>query len=188
MDWREIQGIGRVALGQFSPGEVAGITGLSADLQRVWRRRGHLPARTGSHASFDARDVAALAVRHDLARMGFAPPDTVEIGRLAAPIVLYFALLSSDGAAHLQGRFKRIAQITQRLTDDEKLAMVISEVRKPWRYVLITDPPAWEFVGDAAATLSEERFPAMLVLDLALIGQRLVIENPKPLFLIDVAG
>lgn len=188
MDWREIQGVGRVALGQFSPGEVASITGLSADLQRVWRRRGHLPARSGSHASFDARDVAAIAVRHDLTRMGFAPPDTVEIGRLSAPIVLYFALLSSDGAAHLQGGFKRIAEITQRLIDDETLAMLISEVRKPRRYVLITEPPAWEFVDDAAATLSEERFPAMLVLDLALIGQRLVTQNPKPLFLIDVAG
>lgn len=120
--------------------------------------------------------------------MGFAPPDTVEIGRLSAPIVLYFALLSSDGAAHLQGGFKRIAEITQRLTDDERLAMLISEVREPRHYVLITEPPAWEFVDDAAATLSEESFPAMLVLDLALIGQRLVTQNPKPLFLIDVAG
>lgn len=188
MDWREIRGVGRVALGQFSPREVASMTGLSTELQRVWRRRGHLPARSGSHARFDARDVAAIAVRHDLTRMGFAPPDTVEIGRLSASIVLYFALLSSDGAAYFQGSFKRIAEITQRLVDDSEMAMLIAEVTEERRYILISDPPAWEFVDDAAAVLSDERYTAMLLLDLAMIGRRLIADNPKPLFLIDVAG
>lgn len=88
MDWREIQGVDRVELSQFSPGEVASMTWLSAALQRACVGGGRLPVRTGSHDSFVARDVAAFAVQYDLTRTGFALPDMVEIGRLSAPIGL----------------------------------------------------------------------------------------------------
>lgn len=186
MVWSEVERPKHVALAEFSPGEVARITGLSTNLQRVWRRRGHLPARSAGYASFDARDLAALAVRHDLTRMGFAPPDTVEIGRMAAKTVLYFALLSSRGASCVQGEF--VGEMIKHQAIDQALAIVITEVIDPRRYVLITDPPAWEFVDDAAAALSQERCSALLILDLALIGQRLVARNTKPLFLIDVAS
>lgn len=60
MDWRKIQSVGRVALNQFSPEEVARMTGLSVELRRVWWRRGHLPARSESRASFDAREWRPL--------------------------------------------------------------------------------------------------------------------------------
>jgi len=40
MDWQDIRGVGRVALNHFSAKEVAAATGLSTELQRVWRRRG----------------------------------------------------------------------------------------------------------------------------------------------------
>lgn len=188
MDWQDIDGVGRVALNHFSAKEVAAATGLSTELQRVWRRRGHLPSCGEGRASFDSNEVAAIAVRHDLTRFGFAPPETIEIGRLAGPIVLYFALLTSDGAANLSGGLKRIAEISQRFAQDDRIAELISGVQRPKRFIWSSNPPELDFVDDAASNLSEERFPVMLVLDLALIGQRLVTQNPKPLFLIDVAG
>ena len=188
MDWRDIDGVGRVALNHFSAKEVAAATGLSTELQRVWRRRGHLPACGEGRASFDSSEVAAIAIRHDLTRFGFAPSDTFEIGRLAAPIVLYFALLTSAGAAHLSGGFKRLAEISQQFSQDDKIAELISGVLQPRRYLWSDNPPALDFVDDAASNLSDEHYPAMLVIDLAVIGRRLVTDNPKPLFLIDVAG
>jgi len=186
MDWRDIKGMGRVGLNDFSPGDVAAMTGLSTDLQRVWRRRGHLPARSESRASFDARDVAAIAVRHELARMGFSPPDTVEIGIKAAPLVLFYALLSGDGAADLRGGLKRLAEIAERFAQDEKVAKSISGVDHPYRYLWSSSPPMIEFVDDACAMLSADRFSAMLVLDLAVIGHQLVANSPKALFTIEV--
>lgn len=112
--------------------------------------------------------------------MDFAPPDTVEIGRQAAPIVLYHALFSSDGAADLRGGFRRIAGIAERFAGDEEMALLISEVTERRRHIWSSDPPTLEFVKEAAVTLSEECFPAMLVSDLAVIGRRLVTDNPKP--------
>lgn len=187
-NWRDIDEVGRVAPNHFTPGEVAAMSGLSQDLQRVWRRRGHLPPRAEGHATFDARDVAGIAVRHELARLGLAPVDTAKYGIEAAPIVLYFALLSSDGAADLRGGLKRIAKVAQRLANDDHVAKLISEVERPHRYIWSASPPTLEFADDFGAILLAESFPAMLVLDLAVIGRRLVANNPKPLFLIDVAG
>ena len=66
--------------------------------------------------------------------------------------------------------------------------MLVAEVTNERRYILSSDPPALEFVEDAPAVLSTERFSAMLVLDLAVIGRKLVADSPKPLFLIEVAG
>lgn len=97
-------------------------------------------------------------------------------------------MLCSDGAADLSGGFKKIAEIAQKFAQDVELALLISEVTEQRRYILSSDPPTVEFVDDAAAILSEERFPAMLVIDLAVVGRRLVTDNPKPLFLIDLAG
>lgn len=188
MDWQDIDGVGRVALNHFSAKEVAAATGLSTELQRVWRRRGHLPSCGEGRASFDSNEVATIAVRHDLTRFGFSPPETIEIGRLSGPIVLYFALLTSAGAANLRGDLKRVADISQRFAQDDEMARIIARVQRPRRFLFSSHPPELDFVDDAAATLSEERFPAMLILDLALIGQRLVTQNTKPLFLIDVAG
>lgn len=188
MDWRDIEGVGRVAFNQFSPKEVAAITGLSTDLQRVWRRRGHLSACEHVRASFNASELAEIAVRYDLTRFGFAPPDTANIGQSVAPTVLYFALLTDIGAADLRGGFKRIAETAQRFSKDDEMARLISGVEDVPRYLRSIDPPKLELLHDVCASLSEEQSSAMLVVDLALIGQRLVSDNPKPLFLIDMGG
>lgn len=188
MDWQDIAGVGRVTMSRFSAKEVDATTGLSTELQRVWRRRGHLPSCGEGRASFDSNEVAAIAVRHELARFGFAPSDTIEVGRLACPIVLYFALLTSAGAINLRGDRKRVAEVSQRFAQDDEMARAIARVQWPRRYLCSSDPPALDFVDDAATVLSDERFPAMFVLDLALIGQRLVAQNAKPLFFVDVDG
>lgn len=188
MDWRDIEGVGRVAFNQFSPSEVASITGLSTDLQRVWRRRGHLSACENARASFDASELAEIAVRYDLSRFGFAPPETTNIGKSAFPIVLYFALLTNTGAADLRGGFKRIAMTAKRFSNDDEMARLISGVEDTPRYLRSIDPPKLGLLHDACASLSEENSSAMLLVDLAIIGQRLVRNNPKPLFLIDIGS
>ncbi len=188
MDWQDIAGVGRVTMSRFSAKEVDATTGLSTELQRVWRRRGHLPSCGEGRASFDSSEVAAIAVRHELTRFGFAPHETIEIGRLAGPLVLYFALLTSAGAVNLRGDLKLVAGLSQRFAQDDEIARRVAGVQCPRRFICSSHPPEIDFVDDASAILSEERFPAMLIVDLALIGQRLVTQNTKPLFLIDIPG
>lgn len=187
MEWRNIDGVGRVAFNQLSPRELAQATGLSADLQRVWRRRGHLPVRNQSRAVFDAEDVAAIMVRYELSKLGVAPGDASLVSDVAAPILLYFVLLSSDFAFDIRGGLKRWAEIAEQFEEDDDIARRISGVSHAPRYLWSANLPEFQFVEDFAAILLAERYPAMLLLDLAVVGGNLAANSPKPLFLIDVA-
>lgn len=188
MNWTEVEGVGRVTLNTFSPGELEVATGLGADMQRVWRRRGHLPARDGGRASFDAREAAAIAVRLELARFGVPPSDTISAGDRAAGAVLHSALLSKSQTAELRGPFADVARVAKRLADDDRLADSITGSNGGSRYLWGSSPSTLEFIDDFATMISEERFAAMLVLDLTVIGVHLADRASKPLFLIDVDG
>lgn len=188
MDWTEVEGVGRVAFNAFSPGELEIATGLTADLQRVWRRRGHLPARDGGRASFDAREAAAIAVRLELARFGVSPSDTTSIGDDAAGTVLHSALLSRSRAAEVRGLFSEVARVAASFDDDDRLAGAVTGASGGGRYLWASSPSHLEFVDDIASMISEERFSAMLLLDLTVVGVRLADRAPKPLFIIDVGG
>jgi hypothetical protein len=187
MDWRIIPGIGRSAFAHFSPGELAAATGLSADLQRVWRRRGHLPARSQSRAVFDSIDAAEISVRYELSKMGVAPTETARLGEDIARLVLYYGLLSNDTAASVHGGLKRLGQIAGQFEADDEIARRISGTDSRWRYIWSPAPPALDLVDDFGAILSAERYAAMLVLDLAVIGSNLAVNSPKPLFVVDVS-
>lgn len=186
MEWSEVRGVGRVAFNVFSPGELEAATGLTADLQRVWRRRGHLPAREGARSSFDAREAAAIAVRLELARFGVAPSETMELGEAAAATVLHSALLSRSSAAEVRGAFDRVAQVAASFVEDDRIATAVTGADGGGRYLWGQMPSQFEFAKDIAPIISEDRIAAMLVLDLTVIGIRLADRAPKPLFLIDV--
>jgi hypothetical protein len=187
MDWKSVKGVGNVALNEFTPAEVAAMTGLGADLQRVWRRRGQLLAPSEGQAGIDAEEVAAVAVRYSLSKFGFSPSDTILISREAAPHVLFYALLSDSGAADVRGPLKRIAEMASRFDEDERVAMAISGVSEAVTHLCSVGPPKVGFANDAAKMLAEERYPELLSVDLALIGHKLINATTKPLFLIDVS-
>ena len=60
---------------RYSPAETASISGVSADVQREWRRRGLMPferATSGTQewTSFDLKEVAALTIMRILSECG----------------------------------------------------------------------------------------------------------------------
>ncbi|MDR6708373.1 hypothetical protein J2X73_002752 [Novosphingobium sp. 1748] len=186
MEWRPLEGGGRVALNQFLPRELALATGLSTDLQRVWRRRGHLPEREEGFAHFNSVDVAAISVRYELSRMGVAPGDTARIGEEIARLVLYFALLSDDCVASVRGGLRRLTSMGAGYEEDDELAQRVSGVQDRRRYLWSAQPPQMALADDITPLLSQEQYSAMLHLDLVVIGKRLAENSPKPLFLIDL--
>jgi len=186
MDWTEVDGVGRVAMNSFSPRELEVATGLTADLQRVWRRRGHLPARDGGRASFDAREAAAIAARLELARFGVPPSDTISVGELVAGTILHSALLARSRAAEVRGPFSDMARVAASFADDDRLARAITGADCGGRYLWAQSPSQIKIINDVASLISEERFAAMLIVDLTVIGIQLADRAPKPLFLIDV--
>jgi hypothetical protein len=188
MEWIKVDGVGSVAFNVFSPGELEAATGLTADMQRVWRRRGHLPARDGGRASFDAREAAAIAVRLELARFGIPPSDTLDVGDKAAGTVLHSALLSRSQTAELRGPIADVARVAALLAVDDALADSITASNSGGRYLWASSLSRLEFVDDIATIISQERFAGITLLDLTVIGVHLADRASKPLFLIDVGG
>lgn len=61
----------KVEFNIFKPAEVEAMTGLSAELQRVWRRRDHLPKTLfNKHATFSTLDVAYIALLYRMTVVG----------------------------------------------------------------------------------------------------------------------
>jgi hypothetical protein len=48
------------------------------------------------------------------------------------------------------------------------------------------NPPELSFVDDFVTVIGQERYSGLLVLDLTVVGMKLVEMAPKPLFLINV--
>lgn len=71
------------------------ITGLSAETQRVWRRRGYLPANKG-HARFNVFDLAAIKFMAMLSEIGIGPDRSSAIAALGGDALASHALFAVD--------------------------------------------------------------------------------------------
>lgn len=79
----------------FSPAEAASLSGVSADLQRDWRRRSLIPASVGGRARFALDEVAGLYVMN--ACSALAPiAAAVPLSRTLAPDLAAYALGDGD--------------------------------------------------------------------------------------------
>ena len=187
MQWTQIDGVGRVAQNVFSPAELESATGLSVDMQRVWRRRGHIASNDGGRASFTAQEVAAVAVRQGLAKRGISPTETLRIGSEAAPKVLYSALISYGGAADVRGSFERVAAVAKEFSSTDRIATKLTGADGSGRYLWANLPPDFQFADDFAALLSGEQYSGFVLLDLVVIAKELVKRATKPLFFIELS-
>jgi hypothetical protein len=81
----------------FGAGDAARITGVSAALQRAWRRRGIINQRTpGRHARFGIRDLVELAVLKTLSNGGASVQRSMAlVGYAIWPITAHIEILSN---------------------------------------------------------------------------------------------
>lgn len=80
-------------LAEFTPGEAARISGVSATLQRDWRRRGYLRKEAGQ-ARFTSFDVAELMALNALAARSIGPQQATMVAKPCAVGILHAALSS----------------------------------------------------------------------------------------------
>lgn len=75
-------------LATFSAGDVERVTGVSAVLQREWRRRGFLPETApGQKARFNLFTMAELLVMQRLAEHGVGPASSVSVANMWGAVV-----------------------------------------------------------------------------------------------------
>lgn len=82
---------------EFSPAEVARITGLSQDQQRDWRRRGVLVMSVEGRAVFRSTNVAEVLVRKELQACGVPLTEAQGAVALATLTVVDFAAMWDGG-------------------------------------------------------------------------------------------
>ena len=153
------------------------MTGLTPDLQRVWRRRDQLPFYEVGANDFSISQVAEILVRYKLAVGGMPPSASKHAAKSAAPFVLWFAFATVDGACEVNGGTEDVERFIDGLRDggdalDDLAGTVEASVV---RYLVRTDGADPEFQQDAGDVLSAGGFVSIFVLDLAAAGEAMAL-------------
>lgn len=176
-----------MAFGQFSPKELAKISGLPSALQRVWRKRGYLPAQSGT-SIFTSLQVAEYAVRYSLGRYGLSPSETAAISSTAARTVLWYALLNHYGACEVRGELPDIEQFLSKFSADHQLAEALSGASAAQRFIVSTDGATPRLSDEDVKPADPGVHIAYLVVDLGAIAAKLTREAGKPLIIVNLGS
>lgn len=171
----------------FSASELTAITGIPLPLQRAWRSRDQLPGGSGKSALFTSRDVAEIFVRYQLSLNGIAPGDSEQIGKAAAQVILYFALLSCDGACEVRGPAEDNARFLYCFEHEEGVAYEIAEKPEVKGFLWRGDGGALSLVPDVQRWMDEKRFAANFFLDLEVAALRFGELAGRPLVSIEMS-
>lgn len=176
--------IGDFIFTEFSPSELAAATGLGIDMQRVWRKREHLPPSTSTRASFEAREVLAIAVRYELSKLGVSPRLTEKAAAMAAPAVLASMLLNSAKGVAVHGSIQQVAKVTAEMANSHDIACRISEDDGRYRFLWSCSPPEFELIEEISEITDRAEVVGHVMIALDALGIKLAERTPKPFVII----
>lgn len=127
-------------------------------------------------------------VGYDLSRLGVPPSETNEIGSAAAQIMLWFALLNSDGTCEVNGTHEDTSSFLEHFAEDERIASALTAEPKVRRYLWKGPDEKLSFTADIAKVIGAQDQRAMTFIDLERSAFDLAKRAGKPLFSIDVSG
>ncbi len=148
-----------------------------------------MPLRDGDPEPITARVVAEIYVRHQLGLGGLPPSESANISAEAAPIVLWFALLNTDGACAVVGPKNEVAEFIDQFVCNHKLASKLSGVspekasRFLYRYGGKGD---FHFAMDNGTVFRARKFTLLSVLDLEEIGNSIGYRAGRPLLTVEI--
>lgn len=179
------------AFAEFKPGEVQKLTGMAPALQRLWKKRGQMPLGVGNPEPITARVVAEIYVRHQLGLGGLPPSESANIAAEAAPIVLWFALLNTEGACAVEGPKNEVAGFIDQFAYNHQLATQISGIspEKAYRYLYrYGGKGSFQFAMDEKAVFGSSKFTLLSMLDLEEIGTLLGRRAGRPLMTVEISS
>jgi len=166
---------------------LAEVTGLSTELQRVWRRRDQLPVATGSPARFNAKDAAEVLVRYELSRNGLPPGESGALSAEVAPSVLWFALLSADGACEIFGEEATVTAFLEHFENSDEIARDIPGMGALSRFVWRADGGEMDITNDRQNMGEEGDYLSVFYMDLATAGVLLANRIGHPLVTVEMS-
>lgn len=171
---------------RLAPKDLAEVTGLSTELQRVWRRRSLLPAASGTRAHFSAGATAEILARYELSRHGVSPSDSSEIAKQIAPSILCNALLSADGACEVVGDEAEVGLFLKAFNESDAIACQIAGLDVPSMFAWRADGGPFQLAHDREEMGKEGDYLSVFYLDLATAGQMLADRLARPLVTVEV--
>lgn len=168
----------------YSPGELAQISGLSTDMQRVWRKRGQLPPLASGHARYQPMDVIEISIRYALSKLGVALSDVPPIGSLPVKAVIYHALLNSDGACELIGPASKIDAFMDEFRENHELAMAVAGNPSHSNYLILDDQDRVRVLDDPQHVF-DGMGASIIAIDLQVIAQRIMERGRKPIITVE---
>ena len=176
---------------QFTPAEAERITGLSADMQRTWRKRGLLPLKEGVRSTFDALELASMRVRVKLAKQGFPPSKHDALSDKFARIVLWHALMDVHQACEVRGEDDDVAAFRKEFEDGEAVIsrLVDISVEHVHQFWVALDSGEAEFQSDLTEFLTGERQDSEVgfFIDFLQVGRRLGRKAGRALVVVDTS-
>lgn len=167
----------------YTPGELERISGLGADMQRVWRRRGQLPTRGSGHARFTIAEVFEITLRVALARSGVAPGEPLPDLTTAASGAMFHAIFC-HGAVEVIGPATEVAHFLHIFQHDrgDLGSFLIGNPRQS-HFLVLNDRREIRVVDEPADIVGADE-ELNLVFNLVLLGARLVERGRKPVVIV----
>ncbi|WEK44901.1 MAG: MerR family transcriptional regulator [Candidatus Sphingomonas colombiensis] len=163
----------------YSAGDLAQISGLTQDMQRLWRKRGHLPEIGGGHARFTPNDVIMITIRYALSKLGVSPSQSPAIADIAIAGALFHAIISHAGACEVIGPAGDVDEFLSGFELDD-FASDLAGHPQQTNY-LVWDEDGDHRVIDRDEAIFDESTIFIAGVDLRVVGARLMIRGRKPI-------
>jgi hypothetical protein len=169
----------------YSPAELERISGLSTDMQRVWRRRGHLPPVASGHARFDPAQVIEISIRFALSKLGVSPTESRVIDEGAIAGALYHALLGHHGSCEVIGPPAEVDAFLD-VYEDRDLAFSLAGYPEASNYLIWDDEDGVRIVDDPQGVF-DQRTISTIAIDLTVVGAQMMERGRKPIVTLEAS-
>jgi hypothetical protein len=169
----------------YTPADLERISGLRTDMQRVWRRRGQLPALGSGHARFTISETVEITIRYALSKIGISPSELhLDLGD-ATRAAMAHAIFTHGGCEVIGPSEDVDAFLCQFAEDSGELGLSLVGNPERLHYLVVNEWHETRMVDDPEHLISDKD-ELNIVFNLPLIGARLVERGRKPVVTIRV--
>lgn len=168
-----------VKFSKFNAREFARIADMPEDLVRVWRSRGHIQAE-GRGAAYPANALAEAMLRHDLARHGIPPSESVDVGQDGAAKILALVMINYPVVCEVVGPAEAVSWLKQKYQSAGSLTDVLYGADVKDQLLVRLDGGLLRSMPAGAAELQKPGYRSALVFNLEGYAARLAEMAGKP--------
>ena len=170
----------------FDPEDIARVSGLSIDLQKLWRSRGVIPKKTGTRVRYSPSDAAKFTLVRIVQSNGCSQAQAIETGEKFKDLLLKLAMLDGEGAVAIVGTPPFVTAFLKSWENSEELSGFISGCQTSVRGRILISADGADFeiasrVPDLDLLESPTQFTAI---NLAALARVFVNAFGKPFVLV----